>query len=66
LTAVRDIVAHVSRALYELESDDDRSATGHLKRAITELESAGKQSVRLQELTEARSSRSIFIKRDHI
>lgn len=52
LTAVRDIVAHVSRALYELESDDDRSATGHLKRAITELESASKQSVRLQELAE--------------
>lgn len=50
LTAVRDIVAHVSRALYELESDDDRSASGHLKRAIAELESAGRQSARLQEL----------------
>ncbi|MGI6616972.1 MAG: DNA repair protein RecN [Saccharofermentanales bacterium] len=52
LTAVRDIVAHVSRALYELESDDDRSASGHLKRAITELESAGRKSARLKELAE--------------
>ena len=52
LTAVRDIVAHVNRALYELESDDDRSASGHLKRAITELESAGRKSALLKELAE--------------